>query len=759
MENNRSLEFFLGDITSSIFGGGYIEVVSNFTQSRYFGRDHFEELADYAIAQAEAGNEVHFGPFLRKEDLGSIRSDSSNLLMSNCLWVDIDCPDKGIPAEQRLAKAKELLDKFLEILELYNLTPSWIICSGNGYHVYFRIGQILLAEHALDLFNQAQTALVQAAKADIQAKDPTRLLRLPFTFNYKDRDNPKMVIIEISNGGHRHLIEDFKELVRDFGKPLPENFTPTEVKPVGFTPPCIAHLLDPLTDVVKGSRHLARNIVATFAHQEDWPVDEVIEKVQHFTDDPKKSENDIRRIYKILDYDPTRYSVGCGSGSKLESLVKAGVTVCDKDNCGFGKPPVDIKAAKKEDEPEFLAYFNGLIDLVLDDQDKVAYMVKENGNLVLIYEREENGKKYVPPTREHIKWLLPKATAVLSHYQNDTDAQLFNDLVVFHISISEMPDAHHYKILAAYDMHTYLMEKFEYSPVIWLYAIPERGKTRTGKAIMYVSYRGWHTITVREAHIIRFAQNVRGTLFIDVSDLWNKVERESAEDIFLNRFENGATVCRIKDPSLGPFKDTIYYQVYGPTIAATNEMVNDVMASRTVQIIMPQSSRSFEDDVKPEHGLPFRERLVAFRARWIDKDLPSVDKPCNGRLGDILKPIRNIVNMVGNDELWFLDFVIGVEERRKQSSSDSFDAQVLSAMKDAMNAITNSHLLNEDILAKFNLNRSERERITPQKLGRTTAAFGFKKYTSGQQRGIVWDEQLFVRLCQRYGVDYTSYII
>jgi|GEM_PF-1618217 len=759
MEDKRSLKIFVDDITSSIFSGGYIELVTNFTYSKYFDRDHFEELADYAIEQAKAGNEVHFGPFLRKDDLGSQRSDSSNLHMSNCLWVDIDCPDKDVPAEQRLAKAKELLEKFLETLALYNLTPSWIICSGNGYHVYFRIGQILLAEYYLDLFNSAQTALVHAAKGDIQAKDPTRLLRPPFTFNYKDRANPKRVTIEKSNDGGRYLIEHFNELVRDFGKPLTQGFPPTEIQPVGFTPPCIAHLLDPATDVPKGSRHLARNIVGTFGHHEGWSVDDVIEKVAHFTDDPKKSENDIKRIFKVLDYDPTRYKVGCGQGSRLESLVKAGVTVCDKDNCGFGKPAVEVNAAKKEEEPEFLAYFNGLVDLVLDDQDKIAFLVNENGNPVLQYEWEENGKKYVPPTGEHIRWLLPKATAVLSHYKNDTDAKLFNDLVTFHTNVSEMPDAHHYKFLAAYDMHTYLMEKFEYSPVVWLYAIPERGKTRTGKAIMYVSYRGWHTITVREAHIIRFAQNVRGTLFIDVSDLWNKVERESAEDIFLNRFENGATVCRIKDPGLGPFKDTVYYQVYGPTIAATNEVVNDVMASRTVQIIMPQSSRSFEDEVKPEHGLPFRERLVAFRARWMDKDLPDFDKPCGGRLGDILKPIRKIINMVGNDELWFLDFVMGVEERRKQSSSDSLDAQVLSAMKEAMDSITNRHLLNEDILAKFNLNKSERERITPQKLGRITAAFGFKKYTSGQQRGIYWDEQLFTRLCQRYGIDYVSYII
>lgn len=713
MENNRSLEFFLGDITSSIFSGGYIEVVSNFTQSRYFDRDHFAELADYAISQAEAGNEIHFGPFLRKEDLGSIRSDSSNLLMSNCLWVDIDCPDKGIPAEQRLAKAKELLDKFLEILELYNLTPSWIICSGNGYHVYFRIGQILLAEHALDLFNQAQTALVQAAKADMQAKDPTRLLRLPFTFNYKDRDNPKTVIIERSNGGHRHLIEDFKELVRDFGKPLPENFTPSEVKPVGFTPPCIAHLLDPFTDVAKGSRHLARNIVATFAHHEGWPVDEVIEKVQHFTDDPKKSENDIRRIYKILDYDPTRYSVGCGSGSKLESLVKAGVTVCDKENCGFGKPPV-VKAAKsekkEEEEFEYSASFDGLIDLVRDDQDKVVFLILENGNLVPKNEQVINDIKLVPPPVDQLNWLLPRASVVLGHYNNDSDNQIFADLVNHFKAISELPGENYYKFLALWVIHTYLTEKFQYSPIPWFYGITERGKSRTGKGITYSSFRGVQTISLNEPHILRLAEDQKATIFFDLTDIWGTAEAKGAKDILLARFEKGILVPKVLYPDRGKFKDTKYYNVFGATILTTNEDIDERLASRSIQITMPESSRNFENDVLPEDGLIFRERLTAFRARWIDKTMPAMDQPCKGRLGDIMRPLRQINNILGVQENWFLDFVKNIEAERKKGGAEGFDAQVISAILDARGTMKHNHILHEDILYIINKNRSERER-------------------------------------------------
>jgi hypothetical protein len=86
----------------------------------------------------------------------------------------------------------------------------------------------------------------------------------------------------------------------------------------------------------------------------------------------------------------------------------------------------------------------------------------------------------------------------------------------------------------------------------------------------------------------------------------------------------------------------------------------------------------------------------------MDRDLPVVVKPCNGRLGDILRSIRQIVNMVLTDESWFITFVQGVEQRRKLSGAEGLDAQVVSAIKDSQNTITLGHMFHEDILRKVN---------------------------------------------------------
>ncbi len=749
-EDYQDFSKFVADVTGLTRYDGYLEVVTDLHTSRYF--DDVSKAYDYAKTMSADGHEVHYGPTLRKKDLGSVRSDRSNLGMIRSFYVDIDAPDKSLPDDVKQQQAKQLLDEFIDMLKGYGVEPTHIVASGNGFHVYLVLSNPVTPD---ETWSRIEKAIVTLAKGDSQAKDPVRLLRLPGTFNYKDRGNPKPVKI-IFSSNRSYSPTDFDKLVQECATAQePKVVCREELKPLGFVPPCIGHILKPDTQVPLGKRHLTRNVVATFGHREGWPVEGAIEKVKHFTDDPKKSEDDVRGIYKVLDHDPSKYSVGCDEGSNLKALVDAGVTVCDKDKCQFGKPP-----EVKEDEKEtYSAHFDGLVDLVLDDQGKVAYLVLENGRLVVKLKHKTLQGVFVPPPLEQVRWELARAPEVLRYYGQDSDSRLFEDLVAYHRSISELPSDGHYKFLAVYDMHTYLSEKGEYSPMVWFFAIPERGKTRTGKGIIYVAYRGIHLITLNEAHILRMARDHRATIFFDITDLQEAARAANVRDVLLNRYERGATVCRVHYPDRGPFRDTVYYPVFGPTIVATNEMVDDILATRSVQVIMPQSARIFDDDVKPIMGLPFRERLLAFRARWMQRDLPVAAKPCAGRLGDILRPIRQIVRIVGTDESWLLDFVRGAEQQRKLIGSDSLEAQVVNAIKVSVNKISNGHILHEHILENLNRNRSEREKVTAHKLGKVTSSLSFEKYNSGQQRGIYWDDKLMISLCQRYGIEFDIQII
>lgn len=740
---------FLEKITGfDRLGDAYLEVVVDYTTSKYFPAGEMGAAVQYATEMAKTRREIHYGPAVRKENLGSKRSDRTNVLWTKCLWIDIDATDKTLSADDKRTAAEKLKDNFIEALKAYDLGPSFIVCSGHGYHLYFLLKRVQMDSSG---WSKIQNALITMAGGDQQAKDAGRLLRVPGTLNWKDKDNPKKVEI-IYESDRVYDEKDFTKLVKDYTRKDAQVSTPAGTKSLRFIPPCISHLINPTTSVELGHRHSVRLTVATFGFHEGWSTEDTIEKLKHITDDQKKNETDIRGVYKALEQDPERYNVGCGEGSNLKNLVDNGVTICDKAACKFMNTPAQNTQAP-EKETILSARFDGLIDLVLDDNKKVVFLVKENGNLVLKDRYEVENDILVPPPAKDIRWLIPRGAEVLKHYSNDNDQAIFNDLVTYHASISELPDSNHYKFLAAYDMHTHLADRCEYSPIIWFYAIPERGKTRTGRAISYVARRGMLVVTVREAHLIRMAQDLGATLFIDISDLQHKMEAAGAEDILLNRYEKGATVARVLYPDKGPFKDTVYYMVYGPTIVATNEVVNETLATRAIQIVMPQSDRNFDADLKEIDVLSFRERLVAFRARWLGKDLPISVKPCKGRLGDILRPIRQIVNIVGGPEDWFLKFTETIEKQKQLSGADTLDAQVVMAINEARLSIKNGHLLHDDILAMLNRNRAEREKITAIKLGKITARLGFDKYTSGQQRGIYFNQDLFLRLCSRFGID------
>jgi len=599
-----------------------------------------------------------------------------------------------------------------------------------------------------------ENAIIAMAQGDSQAKDPGRLLRLPGTFNFKDKDNPKAV--EIVGGTGSILDEDvFDPIVKEYGvRPAKTVIPQRELKPLGSVPPCLSYLLDPGTKVEKGCRHLCRLVLGTFAFHEGWPVEDTIQRVRHFTEDPKKSEADIRGIYEALAKDPSRYSVGCGEGSNLRTLIDAGITLCDKEQCPLMN--ASSEAPVSSEKQVYSASFNGLVDLVADDQGHAAFLVKENGMLVVKKSYKVDDKVLLPPPAEQIRWLLPKASVVMEHVGNDNDNRLFIDLVNYFKGVSELPDENHYKFIAAYCFHTYLINRFQYTPILGFFSIPERGKTRTGRAIVNVSYRGITIVTLREPLILRLAKDHRATIFFDISDLWKKAEAAGVEDILYNRYEKGGEVGRVLYPERGAFQDTVYYDVSGATLFATNKPVNDVLESRTVQVIMPQATRSFEQDILLQDGLPFKERLVAFRARWMDRQLPEMSKPCLGRLGDVLKPINQIVRICCPDDSWFGPFVAGVERNRRQSRSESEDARIIQAILAARSSLKHGHVFNEDVLSKLNKDVPLSERISPQALGKTTSGMGFKKYASGQKRGFYWNAELLKSLCQRYGLEYIE---
>jgi hypothetical protein len=132
----------------------------------FFTMDAIPDLYRHACELAEA-YDCYFGvcprvrPHGRKEDV----------TVAPGLWADLDFKrfaDGEAGALRRLAK--------------FPLTPSWLVATGGGFHVYWQLKQAVRADAA---FEGRLKGIVRALRADPAATDRSRVLRIPGTFNHK----------------------------------------------------------------------------------------------------------------------------------------------------------------------------------------------------------------------------------------------------------------------------------------------------------------------------------------------------------------------------------------------------------------------------------------------------------------------------------------------------------------------------------------------------------------------------------------------
>ncbi len=474
--------------------------------------------------------------------------------------------------------------------------------------------------------------------------------------------------------------------------------------------------------------------------------------------------------------DPIFKKLACLDKAKAEPYLKYEI----KPRFGLTNSDIDayrvlVNNYRKQDEQEikssnsnsntiYTASFDGLVDLVEHNGDP-AFLIKKNDELEILSEFEKNGIQYLPPPIEQIPWLLPRGEEILNLYelqqvlsQRESDGALYDDLLAYHKAISELPGEEYYDLLVAWDFHTYLLETVQYSPIICLFAVPERGKSRTGKGMIHIAHRGIHVESLRDAYLVRVANDLIASLFFDVKDIWRKAEKNGSEDILLHRYERGAKVPRVLYPDRGAHRDIVYYSIFGPTIISTNEGVHKILETRAVAINMPETGKRFENDVTPELSLPLKERLIAFRAIHLGESLPDMPKPAPGRLGDILKPLHQIIRMVNpGREPSFLRLVRELQAERMVERADSFEAQILGAVCRCIDDVAASKLSVKEITVAFNEGKSEKDLASSRTIGRRLKAMGFKKGRMGDgSAALIWDDILIDRLRDTYGLNNTS---
>lgn len=338
-------------------------------------------------------------------------------------------------------------------------------------------------------------------------------------------------------------------------------------------------------------------------------------------------------------------------------------------------------------DPSLSAYFPGLVDVCINNDGQLVYVMIKDGELVHAQEYVTETETFSIPEKKHFQFTIPRADEVLRYF-NQEDATLYDDLLSYLKRFSAL-DTDQWAIVAHYVFLTYLHDHpgIDYCPYLLFHAVPERGKSRTGKSVTYVAFRGIPLIELREANIFRYSQYLHGTLFFDLMDVSLNAERSNCKDILFTRYERGEKCSRVLFPDQGPFNDMVHYDVYGPTIFASNEELHKILESRCLPIIMPNRPGNYENPRKElvlVLVLELRARLNAWRAKNLSTTFADI-KPIegiSGRLWDITKPMFFVNSLLSIDFQILKESILAIAGEKDESMKGTIEGRLVAIIKE-----------------------------------------------------------------------------
>ncbi len=209
------------------------------------------------------------------------------------------------------------------------------------------------------------------------------------------------------------------------------------------------------------------------------------------------------------------------------------------------------------------------------------------------------------------------------------------------------------------------------------------------------------------------------------------------------------------NPDKGPFKDMTHYDVYGPTIIATNEPVHKILDTRCIPITMPNKPGEYENPT-PGEAQGFKERLIAWRARTIDTPLPEIDvvNGLSGRFWDISKPLLQVCKLVYPDH--YEELIIALLEisgQRVEDKKDSIEGQIIEIIeKLSPEGEREWEITTSKVLEELNSGRPEGRKCSPQWLGKKLKSLGFHKRISHGHSVLTIKRDELETLLYQYGL-------
>jgi hypothetical protein len=405
-------------------------------------------------------------------------------------------------------------------------------------------------------------------------------------------------------------------------------------------------------------------------------------------------------------------------------------------------------AGASTDDLPMSALFPDLVEVV-SKRDSTRFITTASANRLASDSRAEDafGRTVLPPPLSQLPYLVPTEEGVLAAlgtWDARSAQALFADVAAYIAASALLPEPQSAwaELLAAWVFHTLDQEHVTQSPILYMYGPPGHGKSRLGSALLNISFRGVRTVSIRAAHLIRYAEDLAATTFLDLNSVSALTNDGEVVDLLLSRFEKGLIATRIYDPGAGPFKGVKHHSLFGPTIIATNAPIqNPALLSRCISLTMPEASARARDRATTvEDARPLRDRLVAWRAhRMKARGIVPVAKATPGRLGDITRPLLQVISDVAPDRRESVLAVINeLALENRAARSQTVEARILTALLNANDAVRNGRLPVKELTDALNSARSGLK-LTPHAVGQRLKFLGIQTRTSGGYSMVLYD--------------------
>lgn len=365
---------------------------------------------------------------------------------------------------------------------------------------------------------------------------------------------------------------------------------------------------------------------------------------------------------------------------------------------------------------------------------------------------DPHGKGVLVPLKQ-VPWPLPGMPL-----DYESEKALFLDIVKFLQHHLELRNEADYALLTSFVLMTWRFEEFRAIPYLNFHGPKNTGKTRGLELLSSLCYRGWLITHPTPAAVFWITDRYHPTLLADNYEFWAKETRRELDGLFNAGYRRDATVPRRpREGERG--SDLDIYKVYCPKVLSGIRGPSDALGQRCIHIRTTRARRPMPMWVDENWSRQLRSKLLQYRLRHLEKPMEESGETLNkyARVGEIF---QSLLTIALDDEILtkLAGYAQGVFQDQLEEEATSEEAEVVRAMLTCKEQAVRGRLPTNLIVDTVNAERTEEDKVSPERVGWVLKRLGFKKarmQDAKGSRGMELDTGLLDHLVKSYDVEVT----